>query len=100
MSTEFKNDSKVFCITNIGSIKKKVWQIVNCTFLDDMTHIPLGPTYISFICMTNKSVMTFFLSIKYLSVCLSGSTGSYQAIMYDTSSYFLNHHYIVRCNDE
>ena len=26
--------------------------------------------YISFISMTNKSVMTFFLWIKYLSVCL------------------------------
>ena len=32
----------------------------------------LGPISL---CMTNKSVMTFFLSIKYLSVCLSGSTG-------------------------
>ena len=28
-------------------------------------------TYISLISMTNKSVMNFFLSMKYLSVCLS-----------------------------
>ena len=27
--------------------------------------------YISLISMTNKSVMTFFLSIKYMSVCLN-----------------------------
>ena len=46
MSTEIKNDSKVFYMTNIfmiiiglGNIIKKVWKIVNCTFLVDMTHI-------------------------------------------------------------
>ena len=36
------------------------------TFLYIHAHI----FYISVISMTNKSVMTFFLSIKYLSVCL------------------------------
>ena len=32
-------------------------------------HVHVGPyTYISFICMTNKSVITFFLSIKYVNI--------------------------------
>ena len=37
-------------------------------------------TYISLIAMTKKSVMTFFLSIKYLSVCLSGDRKSVSLI--------------------
>ena len=58
---------------------------VYCHMILPILHIHvLGPTYISFICMTNKSVMTFFLSIEYLSVCLSGYTGLNQAILYDT----------------
>ena len=59
--------------------------------------IHVGPTYISFICMTIKSVMTFFSVNK---ISLSGSTGSNQTISYDTSSYNLNHRYIVQCNNE
>ena len=41
MSTEFKNDSKVYDkhIYDMGSVMKKLGEIVNCTFLVDMTHI-------------------------------------------------------------
>ena len=36
MSTEFKCDKHIY---DIGSIIKKVWKIVNCTFLGEMTHL-------------------------------------------------------------
>ena len=34
------------------------------------------------ISMTNKSGLTFFLSIKYLSVCLSATKGIYTRVLY------------------
>ena len=44
--------------------------ILSHDFLNNHNNLVYICTYISLISMTNKSVMTSFLSIKYLSVCL------------------------------
>ena len=52
-----------------------VMYVILCTLSYDVNKLTIlyiyTCTYISLISMTNKSELTFFLSIKYLSVCLS-----------------------------
>ena len=56
------------------------------------------------ISMTNKSGLTFFLSIKYLSVCLSGSTlatwPQHSKFEKTSAIIFYGHAHIIRRNKE